>query len=83
VWKLPTSTQLFASWLTDSLYMVALPYTGVSRYHNCSIDDTSPEYFGYQLVFWSFFTYRCIPLCLREFTYNLTTEIQISTPHRP
>jgi hypothetical protein len=47
VWKLPTSTQLRATWHTDSLDMVVLPSTGVSRYHNCCIDGgTSPEYFG-------------------------------------
>jgi hypothetical protein len=46
VGKLPTSTQQRATWHTDSLDMVALPYTGVSRYHNCCIDGgTSPEYF--------------------------------------
>jgi hypothetical protein len=48
VWKLPTSTQLRATWHTDSLHMVVLPCTGASRYHNCCIDDgTSPEYFGW------------------------------------
>jgi hypothetical protein len=45
--KLPTSTQLRATWHTDSLYMVVPPSTGASRYHNCCIDGgTSPEYFG-------------------------------------
>jgi hypothetical protein len=51
VWKLPTSTQLRATWHTDSLDMVVLPCTRASRYHNWCIDgDTSPEYFGYYLV---------------------------------
>jgi hypothetical protein len=53
VWKLPTSTQLRATWYTDSLDMIVLPSTGASRYHNCCIDGgTSPEYFGYTLVYW-------------------------------
>ena len=52
VWKLPTSTQLRATWHTDSLDMVVLPSTGASRYHSCCIDcGTSPENFGYHLVF--------------------------------
>jgi hypothetical protein len=38
VWKLPTSTQLLATWHTDSLDMVVLPSTGASCYHNCCID---------------------------------------------
>jgi hypothetical protein len=51
VWKLPTSTQLRATWHTDSLDMVVLPSTSASRYHNRCIDGgTSPEYFGYHLV---------------------------------
>jgi hypothetical protein len=51
VLKLPTSTQLCATWHNDSLDMVVLPYTGASRYHNCCIDGgTSPEYFRYTLV---------------------------------
>jgi hypothetical protein len=33
--------------------MVVLPSTGDSRYHNCWIDGgTSPEYFGYTLLYW-------------------------------
>jgi hypothetical protein len=49
--KLPTSTQLCATWHTGSLDMVVLLFTGASRYHNCGIDGgTSPEYFGYTLV---------------------------------
>jgi hypothetical protein len=49
-WKLPTSTQLRATWHTDSLYM-AVPLSGASRYHNCCIDGgISPEYFGHPLV---------------------------------
>jgi hypothetical protein len=49
--KLPTSTQLRATWHTDSLDMVVLSSTGASSYHNCCIDGgTSPEYFGYTLV---------------------------------
>jgi hypothetical protein len=52
VWKLPTSTQLRATWHNDSLDMVVLPSTGASRYHKCCIDGgTSPEYFGFTLVF--------------------------------
>jgi hypothetical protein len=51
VWKLPTSTQLRATWQTDSLDMVLLPSTGASRYHNYCMDGgTSPEYFVYTLV---------------------------------
>jgi hypothetical protein len=53
VWKLPTSTQLRATWNTDSLdiRVVVLPSIGASRYHNCCADDgTSPEYFVYTLV---------------------------------
>jgi hypothetical protein len=51
VWKLPTSTQLRATWHTDSLDMVVVPSTGASRYKNCCIDGgISPEYFGYILV---------------------------------
>jgi hypothetical protein len=51
LWKLPTSTQLRATWHTDSLGLVVLS-TSASRYHNCCIDGgTSPEYFGYTLVF--------------------------------
>jgi hypothetical protein len=51
VWKLPTSTQLHATWHTDSHYTVVLTSTGASRYHNCCIDGgTSPEYFGYTIV---------------------------------
>jgi hypothetical protein len=41
IWKLPTSTQLHATWHTDSLYMVALPFTGALRYHNCCIMATT------------------------------------------
>jgi hypothetical protein len=52
VWILRTYTQLLATWHTDWLDMVVLPSTGVSLYHNCCINDvTSPEYFGYHLVF--------------------------------
>jgi hypothetical protein len=51
LWKLPTSTQLRATWHTGSLDMVVLPSTGASRYHNCCIDGgTTPEYFGCTLV---------------------------------
>jgi len=51
MWKLPTSTELHATWHTDSLDMVVLPSTGASRYHNCCIDGgTGPENFGYHLV---------------------------------
>jgi hypothetical protein len=46
VWKLPTSTQLRATWHNDSLDMV-VPSTGASRHHNCCIDGgTNPEYYG-------------------------------------
>jgi hypothetical protein len=52
--KMPMSTQLCATWHTDSLDMVVLTYTGASCYHNCCIDgDTSPEYFGYTMVSWN------------------------------
>jgi hypothetical protein len=51
VWKLSTSTQLRATWHTDSLDMEVLPSTGASPYLNCCIDGcTSPESFGYHLV---------------------------------
>jgi hypothetical protein len=46
------STQLCATWHTDSLEMVILPSTGALRCHNCCLDgDTSPEYFGYHHVY--------------------------------
>jgi hypothetical protein len=49
--KLPTSTQLRATFHTDSLDMVVVPSTVASPYHNCCIEGgTSPEYFGYILV---------------------------------
>jgi hypothetical protein len=51
VWKLPTSTQLRATWHNNSLYMVVISCIGASRYQNCYIDGcTSPEYFRYQNV---------------------------------
>jgi hypothetical protein len=51
VWKLPTSTQLRATWHTDSLDMVVLLSTGASCYHNCCRDGgTGQEYFWYTLV---------------------------------
>jgi hypothetical protein len=54
MWKLPTSTQLRATWHTDSLDMVVLPSTSASRYHKCCIDGgTSLKYFGYTLVYTS------------------------------
>jgi hypothetical protein len=44
-WKLPTSTQLRATWQTVSLDMVVLLSTVAWRYHNWCIDGgTSPEY---------------------------------------
>jgi hypothetical protein len=50
-WKLPTSTQLRATWHTDSLDVVFLPSTGASRFHNCCTDGgTCSEYFGYHLA---------------------------------
>jgi len=46
------STQLCATWHTDSLDMVVLPSTGALRYQNCCVGGgTSPENFGYHLVF--------------------------------
>jgi len=57
MWKLLTSTQLRATWHTDSLDMVVLPPTGASCYHNCCIDGgTSPESFGYYLVWYTHIT---------------------------
>jgi hypothetical protein len=51
LWKVSTSTQLYATWHTVSLDMVVLPSTGVSCYHKCCIDDdTSLENLGYNLV---------------------------------
>jgi hypothetical protein len=65
VWKLPTSIQLHATWHTDSLNMVVLSCTGASRYHNCCIDGgTSPEYFGYTLV------YNCTIVLKHTFVYT-------------
>jgi hypothetical protein len=50
-WKLPTSTQLRATWHTDTLDTVVLPSTGASRCHICCIDGgNSSEYFGYTLI---------------------------------
>jgi hypothetical protein len=55
-WKLPMSTQLHATWNTDSLDMVVLPSTGTSCYHNCCVDgSTSLEYFVYHLVWWTLY----------------------------
>jgi hypothetical protein len=51
LWKLPTFTQLRATWYTDSLDMVVLSSTGTSRYQSCCIDGgTSPEYFECTLL---------------------------------
>jgi hypothetical protein len=51
VWKLPTSTQLRATWHTESLDMVVIQSAGASRYHDCCIDGgTSPEYFGFSRI---------------------------------
>jgi hypothetical protein len=51
VWKPHTSTQLRATWHTDSLDMAVLPSTGASCHHTCCINGgTSPEYFRYTLV---------------------------------
>jgi hypothetical protein len=38
VWKLSNVHPASATWHTDSLYMVVLPSTGASRYHDCCID---------------------------------------------
>jgi hypothetical protein len=55
---MPTSTQLRATWYTDSQDMVVLQSTGDSRYHNCCIDgSTSLEYFRYHLVKLLYFDY--------------------------
>jgi hypothetical protein len=50
VWKLSTSTQLRATWHTDSLDMVFLPSTGAWRYNCCIYGGTSLKYYGYTLV---------------------------------
>jgi hypothetical protein len=51
IYKMPTSTQLRATWYNDSLAIVVLPSTGASRYNNCCIGGgTSAKYFGYTLV---------------------------------
>jgi hypothetical protein len=70
VLKLSTSSQLRANWHTDSLYILALPFTGASRHHSYWIDGgTSPEYFGFTLVcsHTPTFTFRlencCYPYC--------------------
>jgi hypothetical protein len=48
VWKVPTSTQLRATWHTDTLDTVVLPSL---RYQNCCINGgNSPEYFRYHHV---------------------------------
>jgi hypothetical protein len=50
--KLPTFTQLRATWHTDLLDMVLLLSVDVSRYHNCCTDvDTGSQYFRYTLVY--------------------------------
>jgi hypothetical protein len=68
--KLPTSTQLRATWHTDSLDMVFLPSTDALRYHNCCIDGgTSPEYFGYTLAMY---------LLNKTSTGGITTEFNIT-----
>jgi hypothetical protein len=65
-WELPTSTQLRTTWQTDSLDMVLLPCTGTSRYHNRCLDGgTSPECFGYHLVF-SEINCHCVLVVLRN-----------------
>ena len=47
VWKMPTSTQLHATWHNDSLDMAVPPSPNASPYHNCCIHcGTSMEYFG-------------------------------------
>jgi hypothetical protein len=52
MWKLPTSTQLHATWHTNSLDMLVLPSTSAFHYHKCCIDvGTSLEYFGYTLIY--------------------------------
>jgi hypothetical protein len=51
LWKLPTSTQLRATWHTDSLDTVVLPSTSASRYQKSCIDGgTGPEYFRCTIV---------------------------------
>jgi hypothetical protein len=63
VWELPTSTQLCATWHTDSLDMVVLPSTGASHKHNWCIDGgTSPEYFGYTLYMSPLIPYKCVQI---------------------
>jgi hypothetical protein len=60
---MPTSTQLRATWHIDSLDMVVLPSTSASRYHNSCIDGcTSPEYFGYHIVFYPITTKKLLIL---------------------
>jgi hypothetical protein len=70
-YELPTSTQVRATWHTDSLYMVVLPSTGASRYYNCCIDGgTSPEYFENHLVYNNIF--RIKYSCGRRSTYFIS-----------
>ena len=74
VWKMPTSTQLRATWHTDSLDVVVLPYTGASRYHNCCIDGgTGSENFGYHLVYLATsYLFQCQKLFQKLFwEYNI------------
>jgi hypothetical protein len=75
VWKLPTSTQLRATWHTDSLDVVVLP---VSSYHNCCIDGgIIQEYFRLLLTLrWSVMSlYSCLGGWIMTVTliwYNFT-----------
>ena len=85
--KTAMSTQLRATWHTDSLDLVVLPSTGALRYHNCCIDgSTSPENFGYHLVYemntWWVVVTICFPSLLEIFKdfnqiYNCNLELKI------
>jgi len=78
VWKLSTSTQLRATWHTDSLDMVVLPSTGTSRYHHCCIEGgTSPDNFGLHLVWRKRIGYKI--LCFSSMTSVLNVYPSINT----
>jgi len=72
VWKLRNSTQLRATWHTDSIDMVVPPSTGASRYQNwCRDGGTSPENFWYHLVC------VCVCMCVCMYVYVMNGTVLI------
>jgi hypothetical protein len=69
MWKLPTSTQLRATWHTVSIDMVVLPSTGASLYHKCCI---------YGGIFWMFPNTLHVWLRMTAFVWTTCTT---SLPH--